>query len=735
MPPPANNGESNSTPSSNPYRRSGRGHGFKKFDNLDLPGGLEETSVHRQLKQFAEEQPIGEHETSDLTLPSDNGESDSGHFSNSQQKLGLDGVGATYLLNNYNETFIHRQFEQFIREWLTEQDEISISDLLMNSGLANSCLTPFPRWRPGGGCGDKQLDFMDLQTELENPCIYRQLEQIVRGWLPEQDEVSNPSSSFDSKGSSHYFGMSLRPGCVQDSRSSSDCEQDWSRQSDSDPSLSLLTDCDQGQNFPVNCSQTSGIRSDYGQSLSLNWSSSAKQTTVELDDTDSVVAAERMPISRQLEHFTVGWLAETPNPILSSDAKSNVQQNLCSGTKADADQGIMKFDLTDMAFGSDTTFVTARTAVSFTSFDFCPNYWDLRGSKSRKILRTGPGSVFDQLTEQQPPATMKGVHPISNQFEAAASHTVALTQHIKLFQSCATELHETDHVKLPRSDFPARNFASFFSTQTGSRSVPDSPRNSGGDEYGLGAFFSRTSADDESGSDLFSSQIFARDNEAGASAQQNLIVDRIASNLLLGGPSGCNFQSKLPEDKVPGKLGSELLNSPGLEHVEICRADLTGSQRFQTQNSPASRLVSPPTTFSGNFTVDASQFPDKVGDSDSTSTSSEATRFKGFTCGVCSQELKFKLFGCFRKHLNSHNKRGEYRCNWLHCGTTFDNRHILERHYLDHLLEYDLHRCAECGRIFDSAPFLNAHTNAVHLVKKSQFCLRKSKAFYISIAR
>ncbi|VDK29320.1 unnamed protein product [Gongylonema pulchrum] len=594
-----------------------------------------------------------------------------------------------------------------------------------NNGESNSTSSSNPYRRSGGGHGFKKFDSLDSLGRLERTSVRRQLE-------PEQDEISNPSSSFDSKSSSHYFGMSLRPGCVRGSRSSSDCGQDQSLQSDCDPSLSLLTDCDQGQNLLVDCSHTLDICLDYGQSLSLNWSSSAKQTTAELDDTDSVVAAERMRVSRQLEHFTVGWLAETPNPILLSDAKSDVQQNLCSDTKAGADQGVMKFNLTDVAFGSDTTYVTARTAVSFTSFDFCPNYWDLRGSKPRKILRTGPGSVFDQLTEQQSPATMKGVHPISNLFEAAASHTAALPQHIKLFQSCATELHETDHVKLPRSDFPARNFASLFSTQSGSRSVPDSPRNSGGDEYGLGTLFSRTSADDESGSDPFSSQSFAGDkSEAGISAQQSLIDDKIASNLLLGGLSGCSFQSKLPGNKVLGKLERELLISPGLEHVGICRTDLTGSQWFQIRNSTASQLVSPPTTFSGNFTVDASQFSDRVGHRESTSTSSKATRFKGFSCGVCSQEFKFKIFGYFRKHLESHNKRREYRCNWFLCGITVDNRHMLERHYLEHLLEQNLHRCAECGRIFDSAPLLNAHINAVHLAKKGQFCLRKSEAFYI----
>ncbi|VDK69310.1 unnamed protein product, partial [Gongylonema pulchrum] len=288
------------------------------------------------------------------------------------------------------------------------------------------------------------------------------------------------------------------------------------------------------------------------------------------------------------------------------------------------------------------------------------------------------GSVAGQLTGLQPTATTKEVCSKCDHGEAVASHSAALPQLIKLIQNCATEPHHSNTVKLSGIDLPGANFPSVLPIQTNSRSVLHPPQNSDDDDCRLGVFSSQKSADDQFRSDPFSLQNISEGKyEMGKSAQQSLDKDETASNLLLGGPSGCDFRSELPGDEIPEKLKHMIPTSPDLKSVEIWRFGLAGSQWFQTQNSTASQLVSPTTVFSSKFAAIASQFRDRIGDPESVPTSSKATRRRGLICGVCSQKFKFKLLHYFKKHLDSHNKRGEHRCNWLHCGVTVISRHIL----------------------------------------------------------
>ncbi|VDK59985.1 unnamed protein product, partial [Gongylonema pulchrum] len=333
----SNNGES----CPNTYHRSGGAKDVKEPDSLDSSGGLEGTSGHRRLEQFAEGQLTEKHETMCLTLALDSIELDSGNFSNSHRKSDLEG-DFTDLLNKPEKIYTGRQLAQLTAGRLAEKDKTSAPGLLMNWGIADSCWTPCPRWNSAAEGSDKKLDFMDLQAEPEKPCIYRNSEGVTERCLAEEDEISDLASaysntvwSFDPVMSLHCDysqGLSSRSGCVQD--------------------VCLLTDCGQDESMSSGC----------GQNMSLSWNAGAEQDTAEFDSTDSAAVSEQTPISW---HFIGEWLVEkhrTSSPTLPSDA----EQNLNSGMKTrGADQGISKFDSTDMAFGFDTACVTTTMTTPF----------------------------------------------------------------------------------------------------------------------------------------------------------------------------------------------------------------------------------------------------------------------------------------------------------------------------------------------------------------------------------
>ncbi|VDN22315.1 unnamed protein product [Gongylonema pulchrum] len=217
---------------------------------------------------------------------------------------------------------------------------------------------------------------------------------------------------------------------------------------------------------------------------------------------------------------------------------------------------------------------------------------------------------------------------------------------------------------------------------------------------------------------------FTSQGATGGPTVSNLIVNSAANTTLVSDTSDkCIAIRQLKKKlEIPALHWYNPIPSV-LNHVPIGKANVTAPLHFITKQStspkkPTKKLTTSqpdPTQTSvrtGLTTVSL------AGTIPSAQASCSTKSTKELTCGRCGK--LFFAYRVFKKHLSSHNKKGEYRCNWPDCGIHEKSYKRLSQHYLQHMPKSDIRKCEECGKTFDSLFHSNLHKQRVHT--KGELC-------------
>ncbi|VDK55089.1 unnamed protein product [Gongylonema pulchrum] len=90
-----------------------------------------------------------------------------------------------------------------------------------------------------------------------------------------------------------------------------------------------------------------------------------------------------------------------------------------------------------------------------------------------------------------------------------------------------------------------------------------------------------------------------------------------------------------------------------------------------------------------------------------------------YLCGFSGCKEGFNLNERYVQHLRSHNKRSEFVCHWLRCGTPLATAALLSEHLLQHVLtnspKASVHKCADCLEWFWRKTRLTSHQAKSHI--------------------
>ncbi|VDK29168.1 unnamed protein product [Gongylonema pulchrum] len=439
-----NSGEIDYSRAPNLYRQIGT-ENFKQVEATVSSENPEKSNLLFQLEQF-----VGQNEVTNSVLPDNSGRRDSSiNPSNpSLRRTTCTGhnIKEPKFMDSPNElekNSLFRQLEEFNEKWLTGQGQITNPFLPINTGGTDSRLNPSPSWTPGIGHGFKEMKFVDPLAKPEKNYASHQLQQFRGDWQIEQDGTCNLSLS--------------------SSNEESDCAPD----------------------------------------LSLCRISDAQQVTEEFGCTEfSATAFEEEWIFRhcaQLFQELPTKEIETIILALSSNAESDFHRNFSSDRRTQEGQNANEIVLTDLTSPSDEVCGVTPTAQNPpASFDDCARYTVSGDSTPEKVEASNSGSL--QPKELQPTTVMKQQYVESNQESK-------FPQHIAPSQIYGTELELTDSTKLSKNALATENFPLVFFTDEKSGTTVYSQQGSCDDELGFHAFFSQTSAGDETDSVLFSRKI------------------------------------------------------------------------------------------------------------------------------------------------------------------------------------------------------------------------------------
>ncbi|VDN19922.1 unnamed protein product [Gongylonema pulchrum] len=256
-----------------------------------------------------------------------------------------------------------------------------------------------------------------------------------------------------------------------------------------------------------------------------------------------------------------------------------------------------------------------------------------------------------------------------------------------------------------------------------------------GSASGSGACSTSRSIDSELGPNS-SLSMDSRESQGaaeGATVLNLVIVGSPVATNFVSNSSGKYILSRLPKRKPEIRtLLCYNLIPPVVNHVIIYKPSVTIPPHFTikqptSSKQPTKKTVNKPITFQPVPTQTSARTELAIATSGESvrtaqpSTSNSTKSTKRFTCGRCGK--LFFTYIIFKKHLSSHNKKGEYRCNWPNCGIIEEGYKHLSRHYLEHLSGSDLSLCDICGKIYDCKSHLTSHMQSVHT--KGEFCFQK----------
>ncbi|VDN22289.1 unnamed protein product [Gongylonema pulchrum] len=429
-----------------------------------------------------------------------------------------------------------------------------------------------------------------------------------------------------------------------------------------------------------------------------------------------VLNFEITPYYHQMDRLFDDWLQTIDNP----------DQSLVSNENLANEQGIMDFEATLLAAEPDAAQAAATTS------DVHAGQTKLWNSRLDSDTISAFISKNAQFSELQPAADLEQTKHIQQKPVTFCGKTAMLNNPLLTY---ATAQLPSDPMDIFRTNRGSRDLASISSTEFNSKSLSTLLQSPTTDKLGTDATCLHGSASDSGAcsmprsvdSELPTDPCTSHCATGGATVSELFIVRSSAA---------CNpdtsdkyFVNRLPEGK--SKLRALLCSNPlppVVNDVPIGKPSMTAPVHFITKQSTSSKKLGKKLSISQSAPTQNSVRTGlttvaSVGlictAQPSTSNSTKSTKW--FTCGRCGK--LFLAYVVFKKHLNSHNKKGEYRCNWPECGILETGYRRLSRHYVEHLSGSDLYPCDTCGKVYDRWCALTMHKQAVH-TKGGEFCSR-----------
>ncbi|VDK29755.1 unnamed protein product [Gongylonema pulchrum] len=440
-------------------------------------------------------------------------------------------------------------------------------------------------------------------------------------------------------------------------------------------------------------------------------------------------SVEKTLCHRQLERTIEEWLKMD---IVSSGQSSNTNENVPT------QQGVMDFEAVLFAARPGAVQAAATTSDVYSDQS---ELWKSRFSRDTfKALI----SRNAQSSGLQAAADLEQLEHI--QQEPIASRGTAALRSNPLFTYVAAQL-PSDPVDSSRNNRVSGDFSSISSTQVNSKSISTLLQSLTTDKLEPYATSLYSPA---SGSDVFSMRrLIDQELEPNSflttdpcRAEGASDCKTVLNLALIRNSAACNLVSdtsakytlnRLPEKKSGGS--TLICNNPippAVNRVPISNPSVTAPLHFITKQSTSSKKPNKKPTSPEKLTTSRS-VPTQTsvrteltaaapgGPIHTAQTSNSTKSTNGFTCGRCGK--LFFVYVAFKKHLSSHNKEGEYRCNWPDCSILEKSCGRLSRHYLEHLPANDLYLCEVCGKIYNSWRLFTSHKQSVHT--KGEFCFRK----------